>query len=58
MNGANIDLITSSGGGVQAHGSVAMRLLQSGFNINSLRTNEVLRKDEWKQLDNVLIEIA
>ncbi len=59
MTGANIDLITSSsGGGVQAHGSVAMRLLQSGFNINALRTNDVLRKDEWKQLDNALVEIA
>ena len=54
MERANIDLVQ---GGV-GHGSVAQRLLQSGFNINSLRTNDVLRKDEWSQLDTTLIDVA
>lgn len=59
MPKANIDIVApGAGGDMQAHGSVAMRLMQSGFNINALRTNDVLRKDEWSTLDNTLIEIA
>ncbi len=56
--GAQVDLISTQGGQLRSTGDVATRLLQSGFNINSLRTNDVLRKDEWSQLDTALIEVA
>ena len=35
--------------GATGVGFVAQKLLSSGFNINSLRTQDVLRKDEWKK---------
>lgn len=43
-----------SGGG----GSVAQRLLDCDFNTSSLRTNAILRTDQWKQFDNVLVREA
>jgi len=55
---ANVDIIAPGAGGMQAFGSVASRLMQNDFNINALRTNDVLRKDEWSQLDNTLIDVA
>ncbi len=58
MQGANIDIISSGGGGLSGSGDVATRLLESGFNVNALRTNDVLRKDEWSQYDQVLVEVA
>lgn len=57
-NGAQVDLISAQGGTLRSTGDVATRLMQSGFNINALRTNDVLRKDEWSQLDTALIEVA
>ena len=33
-------------------------MLSSGMNINSLRTNDVLRKDEWKHYDLAVIKAA
>ena len=57
-NGAQVDLIGVQDGQLRSTGDVATRLMQSGFNINSLRTNAVLRKDEWSQLDTALIEVA
>ena len=57
-NGAQVDLISAQGGSLRSTGDVATRLMQSGFNINALRTNDVLRKDEWSQLDTALIEVA
>ena len=39
-------------------GSVVQQLSQGGFNINSLRTNATLRKDEWQMLDRAIIEVA
>lgn len=53
-----IDIITNQGGNIQASGDVAIRLLQGGMNPLVLRTNDVLRKEEWLQLDNILIEEA
>lgn len=38
--------------------SVPLRFLQSGFNINTLRTNALLHKDEWEQLDETVVQIA
>lgn len=42
----------------QTPGSVGLRLLQAGFNINNLRTNDILRKDEWIDLDTNVVEVA
>ena len=56
--GAQVDLIGIQGGQLVGTGGVAQRLMQTGFNINALRTNDVLRKDEWSQLDTALIEVA
>ena len=53
-----IDLITSDGNAVSAHGGVAEKLLSNGMNPAALRTNAVLRKDEWEQLDTAVVEIA
>lgn len=41
-----------------AHGGTAVRLLNSGFDTSVMRTNDVLRKDEWKRYDDKVIEIA
>ena len=38
--------------------SAPRRLIKSGFNINSLRTNDLLRKDEWKELDATIIDVS
>lgn len=57
-NGVRVDTLTSLGHGFGGNGSVAQRLLQGGMSINSLRTNDILRKDEWKQFDDALIEVA
>lgn len=59
LPGVNIDIISSTPqGNLIGSGPVAQRLLQANFNINALRTNDVLRKDEWVAMDNVLVEIA
>ncbi len=57
-NGVQIDTISMQGGQLMGSGDVATRLMQSGFSIQALRTNAVLRKDEWSQLDTALIEVA
>ena len=38
--------------------SLPAHFLASGLNINSLRTNTLLRKDEWELLDDRVVEIA
>ena len=38
--------------------SLPAHFLSSGMNINSLRTNTLLRKDEWELLDDRVVEIA
>jgi len=58
MNPAVIETISAQGGSLVGSGSVAKLLLQNGFNIAGLRTNDVLRKDEWKQYDTALVEVA
>ncbi len=52
------DTVSVTGSGHSSSGSVAARLLQNGFNVNALRTNDTLRKDEWKQYDTAIIEVA
>ena len=57
--GAQVDTITGNGnGGFIGVGAVAKALMQSSFNVNSLRTNDVLRKDEWERFDEKVIEVA
>jgi hypothetical protein len=38
--------------------TIAQRLMAGNFNINSLRTNSLLRKDEWELLDSVIVQNA
>lgn len=38
--------------------SLPAHLLANGLNVNSLRTNSLLRKDEWELLDDRVVEIA
>jgi uncharacterized linocin/CFP29 family protein len=42
----------------RASGVVAHRLLQSGFKVNALRTNDTLLYDEWKHLDAAVLKAA
>ena len=41
-----------------AFGTVAERLLANGMDVNALRTATTLQKDEWIQLDTVVVEVA
>lgn len=45
-------------GNKMAFGSVAQRMIQSGFNVNALRTNDILHKEEWLLFDRTVSEIA
>lgn len=51
-------IVPQEGGGAVANGPMAQRLLASGFNVNALRTNTVLRKDEWKHMDTQVLLAA
>lgn len=54
-----LDIIRGDGsGGFQAHGDVASRLLANNMDVGALRTNAVLRKEEWQQFDSAVVEIA
>jgi uncharacterized linocin/CFP29 family protein len=55
-----IQFQTNGGNGYSSSGSgpVAQRLLQNGFNINSLRTNGILRRQEWIAFDNRVMQVA
>lgn len=50
-----LDIITPNGA---SHGSVASTLMASGMNPAALRTNATLRKDEWIQMDQAILQIA
>jgi len=39
-------------------GTTAQKLLMSGMDVNSLRTNATLRKEEWIEYDTAIIEAA
>lgn len=49
-----VDIIHNGNG----QGDVATRLLNNGFNINALRTNDVLLYDEWKEFDKAVLKAA
>ena len=53
-----IDVISAQDGTVSGHGNVAERLIANNMDVSALRTNAVLRKDEWEQLDAALISVA
>jgi len=56
---AGVDFLTlGEGGGFNGHGDVAQRLLQGGLRLQSLRTNDVLRKEEWKMFDQAVVQVA
>lgn len=42
----------------RAYGSVAKKLLANGMRPDALRTNDTLRKDEWKALDETVVQIS
>ena len=44
--------------GGTAIGSVASRLLATGLNVQSLRTNDTLRKEEWLLYDKAVVDVA
>lgn len=43
---------------IKSGGTTAQRLMASGLNVNSLRTNTLLRKEEWIHYDKAVIEAA
>jgi uncharacterized linocin/CFP29 family protein len=56
---ANMDILNvQAGGNFSGVGPVAQALLANGFNVNALRTQGLLRKDEWVQYDNAVLEVA
>ncbi len=57
--GTNVDVLQpGQSGGTAATGPVAQRLLSSGMSVQSLRTNDVLRKEEWLAFDQAVVEVA
>jgi uncharacterized linocin/CFP29 family protein len=57
-NGVGLDTLTLGPDGVRGAGFVANALLKSGFDINALRTNDILRKEDWLHFDNTVVEVA
>ena len=43
---------------LMAGGSPARAFFKSGMNVNSLRTNDMLRKEDWQELDTALVDIG
>lgn len=39
-------------------GSAARAFFKSGLNVNALRTNDLLRKEDWQELDQTLVDIG
>jgi uncharacterized linocin/CFP29 family protein len=57
MEHVTIEALRSDGAGVLS-GPVGMMLLQNDFNPNILRTNDVLRKEEWLLFDREVVTIS
>jgi len=61
-DGTKIDLMefwpSDPGKAPVAHGSVAQRMLNNGFNVNSLRNCDVLHYEEWLEVDRVVVDEA
>lgn len=54
VGNAKVDFINGSRGS----GGVAKMLLNNDFRLGPLRTNDTLRKDEWKEMDKAVVDIA
>jgi len=54
---APAQVFTSNGAALRSS-TAGMRLLQNGFNIECLRTQDFLRKDAWTNFDNTVLEIS
>lgn len=52
------DTIQLTANGAVPTGSVAQRLVAANMNVNALRTNDVLTKDEWVQYDTTVVQVA
>lgn len=55
---ANVDQLQVNQAGLSAFGTVAQKLVASGMDVNALRTNDVLSKDEWTQFDTAVVQVA
>ena len=56
---AGVDYVTGLGStGVKAHGGVAAALLNGDLKANSLRTLDLLRKEEWLLFDTAVVDVA
>lgn len=56
---ASLDIIQGNGsGGAIGMGAVAQAMLANGFNVNALRTQALLKKDEWVRYDSAVLEVA
>lgn len=55
---AGLEAVMAANNGMTSFGSVAQRLLNSNFNVNALRTNDVLRKEDWISFDQTVVEVA
>lgn len=53
-----IDYIGSKNGSVVAGGSIAQTLLANNLDVNCLRTNDILLKEEWKEYDGAVLQAA
>lgn len=53
-----VDLFQHNGTDLQVSGSVAERLLANNMNPTALRTNAVLRKEEWLMMDSAVVRVA
>lgn len=55
---ATLDAVSFSANGAIGAGPVAQRLMASNFNVNALRTQTVLNRDEWKFFDDKVVMVA
>lgn len=51
-------LVAQEDGSINSHGGVAQKLLDGNFNLNSLRTNATLQKDEWELIDKTVVQVG
>lgn len=56
--GLQVDYVVNQGGGFQGVGPLAQMILNGNFNVQQLRPNNSLQKDEWIKLDEALVEVA
>lgn len=57
-NAVQMDTISKSGNSMSGSGDVAQRLMEANFNVSALRTQDVLRKDEWVNFDSAILAVA